>query len=269
VIQYTPHMDRFKQQLRAALQQEAVHCRAVTITKHANVYTCGDQDATVYFIESGQIKLLMLAPDGRECLLTILTAGDIFGELCLSGLAERQETAIAMKKSVLRLIPCAQFFARLSHAALVEGFVQYLAVRIADQQAIIANLVTVDSEQRLGKTLLDLARKLGKQDPRSIRIEQRITHEELAAMVGTTRQRVCEFLRHFCELGLIEISAERFLIVKSGSSRCTWSRSTSPVACVYGSYAGSFRKCPILDRNQTHVHVSSNRCIGRVTAVPM
>jgi CRP/FNR family cyclic AMP-dependent transcriptional regulator len=45
-------------------------------------------------------------------------------------------------------------------------------------------------------------------------IEQRITHEELAAMVGTTRQRVCEFMSRFRELGLIEISAERFLIVK-------------------------------------------------------
>jgi CRP-like cAMP-binding protein len=91
-------MDRFKHQLRAALQQEVVHCRAVMLAKRANVYTCGDQSATVYFIESGQVKLLMLTPDGCECLLAILTAGDIFGELCLSGLDTRQETATAMKK---------------------------------------------------------------------------------------------------------------------------------------------------------------------------
>jgi CRP-like cAMP-binding protein len=196
------------------LRQEVRQCRTVQVAKHANVYTCGDRDETVYFIESGQIKLLMLTPDGRECLLAIHTADDIFGELCLSGLGERLETATAMKKTVLRLIPCAQFFARLSHAALLAGFVQYLAVRIADQQAIIANLVTVDSEQRLGKTLLQLAHKLGKQDPRSIRIEQRITPEELAAMVGTTRPRISAFMHRFRELGLIELSVERFLIVK-------------------------------------------------------
>jgi CRP-like cAMP-binding protein len=118
------------------------------------------------------------------------------------------------EKTVVRLIPCAQFFTWLSRDTLLEGFVQYLALRIADQQAIIANLVTVDSEQRLGQTLLDLARKLGQQDPRSLRIEQRITHEELAAMIGTTRQRVCGFMRHFRELGLIELSTERFLVVK-------------------------------------------------------
>ena len=128
MIQQIPHVDHFKQQLRAALRQEAQQCRAVQFAKHSNIYTCGEQDETVYFIE--------------------------------------------------------------------------------------ANLVTVDSEQRLGKTLLHLARKLGQQDPRSIRIEPRITHEELAAMVGTTRSRIGTFMHHFLELGLIEFSTERFLIVK-------------------------------------------------------
>jgi CRP/FNR family transcriptional regulator, cyclic AMP receptor protein len=214
MIQHTPDVDQFKQQLQASLRQAMQHCRVVTLAKHANIYTVGDQDAMVHFIEGGQVKLLMSTPDGHECLLAILAAGDIFGELCLSGLSERQETAITMTKTVLCLLPCAQFFALLSQDGLMKGFVQYLAVRIADQQAIIANLVTVDSEQRLGKTLLDLARKLGKQDPRSIRIEQRITHEELSAMVGTTRPRISEFMQRFREQGLIEFSAERFLIIK-------------------------------------------------------
>jgi CRP-like cAMP-binding protein len=92
--------------------------------------------------------------------------------------------------------------------------VQYLAVRIADQQQVISHLVTVDSEQRLGKTLLQLARKLGKQDPRSVRIEQKISHEELSEMVGTTRPRISKFMQRFRNLGLIERSAENFLIIK-------------------------------------------------------
>lgn len=214
MIQSIPQIDHFKQHLQAALQQETAHCRIRKFAKHAHVYTCGDQDGAIYFIESGQIKLLMLTSDGKECLLAILTAGDLFGELCLSDLGARQETAVAMEATVVRIMPCAHFLLLLNREGLLPSFIQYLAARIADQQEMIANLVTVDSEQRLGKTLLHLARKLGKQDPRSIRIEQRITHEELAAMVGTTRQRVCEFMRHFRKLGLIEIGNERFLIVK-------------------------------------------------------
>ncbi len=214
MIRQIPRVAQFKQQLRTSLHQETQQHRTVKFAKRTHIYTCGEQDQTVYFIESGQVKLLMLSPAGNECLLAILTAGDIFGELCLSGLSERTETAIAMTKTVVRLIPCAHFFARLRDDGLLEGFVQYLAVRVADQQEVIANLVTVDSEQRLGKTLLQLARTLGKQDPRSIRIEQRISHEELAAMVGASRSRVSTYMHRFRELGLIEFSAERFLIVK-------------------------------------------------------
>lgn len=214
MIRQIPSVDRFKQQVCTVLAQETAHCRTLHFARRASIYTCGQEDKTVYFIERGQVKLVMLAPDGRECLLTILTAGDIFGEVCLSGLSERVETATAMTKTTVRLIPCAQFFAVLSRAELLGGFVQYLAVRIADQQEVIATLVTADSEQRLGKTLLHLARRLGKQDPRSIRIEPRISHEELAAMVGASRSRVSTFMHRFQELGLIEFSAKRFLIVK-------------------------------------------------------
>lgn len=214
MIQETPQADRFKEQLRNSLRDETLNSRAITIAKHDHVYTCGDQDATVYFIESGQVKLLMLSPEGRECLLAIHASGDIFGELCLSGLGPRLETATAMEATVLKQIPCSRFFARLNRDALFEGFVQYLTVRIADQQQVIANLVTVDSEQRLGKTLLQLARKLGKKDPRSIRIELKISHEELSEMVGTTRPRISMFMQRFRNLGLIETNADHFLIIK-------------------------------------------------------
>jgi CRP-like cAMP-binding protein len=213
-IQETPQAEQFKQQLRDSLQRETLNSRAIKVARHTNVYTCGDQDEMVYFIETGQVKLLMLSTDGKECLLAIHGGGDIFGELCLTGLGARLETATAMKATTLKQIPCGQFFARLSRDSLYEGFVRYLAVRIADQQQVIANLVTVDSEQRLGKTLLQLARTMGKKDPRSIRIELRITHEELSEMVGTTRPRVSLFMQRFHNLGLIETNQDRFLIIK-------------------------------------------------------
>jgi CRP-like cAMP-binding protein len=214
MIQQTPQADQFKQQLRDSLQRETLNSRAVKIARHGNVYTCGDQDEKVYFIESGQIKLLMLSSEGKECILAIHSTGDIFGELCLSGLGARLETATAMKQTILKQIPCDQFFTRLSRDSLFEGFVRYLAVRIADQQQVIANLVTVDSEQRLGKTLLQLARTLGKKDPRSIRIELKISHEELSEMVGTTRPRISMFMQRFRNLGLIETNEDHFLIIK-------------------------------------------------------
>ena len=102
----------------------------------------------------------------------------------------------------------------MSRDSLFEGFVRYLAVRVADQQQVIANLVTVDSEQRLGQTLLQLARTMGKKDPNTIRIEVRVSHEELSEMVGTTRPRISLFMQRFHNLGLIETNKNHFFIIK-------------------------------------------------------
>ena len=112
MIQQTPQSDRFKQQLRDSLQREMLNVHAVTIKRHTNVYTCGDQDEMVYFIASGQIKLLMVSSDGKECILAIHAAGDVFGELCLSGLGARVETATGderddFKENTVQPVSCA------------------------------------------------------------------------------------------------------------------------------------------------------------------
>ena len=216
MIQCYPETDLFKKEIRKSLQREIKSSRAIKIANHENVYSIGEQDEMVYFVESGKVKLSMLSSDGRECLLAIHAAGDVFGELCLSGIAGRLETAAAMEETLLKKVPCAKFLKRLAADSLLEGFVKYLAVRVADQQAVIANLVTVDSEQRLGKTLLQLARRLGKKGPRSTRVELRISHEELSNMIGTTRPRISVFMQRFRNLGLIELTEEHYLIVKEG-----------------------------------------------------
>jgi CRP-like cAMP-binding protein len=214
MIQQTSQSDQFKEQMQGSLFNETKNSSPIKIGKHDHVYTSGDERETVYFIEKGQIKLIMTSSEGKECMLAIHGAGDVFGELCLSGLGSRVETAIAMEDTLLKEIPCGKFLGRLATDSLLEGFIKYLAVRVADQQQVIANLVTVDSEQRLGKTLLQIAKKLGKKDPRSIRIEVKISHEELATMVGTTRPRISVFMQRFRNLDLIEYNTEHHLIIK-------------------------------------------------------
>jgi CRP/FNR family cyclic AMP-dependent transcriptional regulator len=206
--------NNFATRFRESLQHATYKFPAMRVAKNQHVYICGDPADNVYFVQTGQVKLLMLSPEGKECLLTIHTVDDTFGELCLVGPGVRRETATAMQDATILRIPRATFLAHLTRHSLVESFLQYLTTRMGDQQRIIANLVTVNSAHRLGGTLLLLAQKLGQPDPRSTRIEQRITHEELSEMVGTTRPRITQFMLHFRALGLIEITPERFLIVK-------------------------------------------------------
>ncbi len=65
LLEEIPQADEFKRKLRASLQREALDSRIITVARHDHVYTTGDQDNTIYFIESGQIKLLMVST-GRE-----------------------------------------------------------------------------------------------------------------------------------------------------------------------------------------------------------
>ena len=196
------------------LRRQTRGCTTHTFPRKCNVYVDGSINRSIYYIESGEVKLLLTAASGKQCLLAIYSSGDIFGEQCLAGIEQRQGTAITMIDSVIKQMSCADFLAALRGDELMEGLARYLVGRLSDQQRIIAELLTVDSEHRLGETLLRLASQLGKHDPRSMRIEQRISHEALSQMVGTTRPRISQFMSKFHLLGLIETTAEHHLIIK-------------------------------------------------------
>ncbi len=222
MIELTSKAEGFKQRIREAFRKQClqcVGCRPVRIAKRDFVYASGQRDAMVYLIESGQVKLVLPTPEGKECLLSIRTEGDIFGELCLTGQNTRLETAVAMKDTTLRQIPLRTFLTCFKQESLLEGLVQYLALQISEQQEVIAMLATENSEHRLAKTLMHLGEKIGRNGNGWTRIEQKISHEELSRMVGTTRPRVGIFLKKFRELGLIRLSPERYLVIDENRLR--------------------------------------------------
>jgi CRP/FNR family cyclic AMP-dependent transcriptional regulator len=205
----------FKERLRACLYTETASLAPTGFARHVNIYNAGDRADHVYFICEGRVKQVTLSVLGKECLLAIHMPGDVFGEVCLgSSVSDRPDTATTMEETVVKALSAARFLESLRREQLYEGFIRYLVDRIAIQQRIVTSLVTVDSEHRLGETLLLLASTLGAPDARSRRIRPRISHEELSQMVGTTRPRVTTFMNRFRALGLIEISPERHVIVK-------------------------------------------------------
>jgi CRP/FNR family transcriptional regulator, cyclic AMP receptor protein len=200
--------------LRDAFRQPELKARTINIQKHRSVYCAGDEAEMIYVVVSGQIKTVMLSPEGKECLLTIYTAGDLFGESCLASVRARPETATAMEDTILKGIRHTAFLTYLATNSLHEHALQYLTDRLVERQEVITDFIAVNSEHRLGKALLHLGRKLGKKNPGNLRIEHRISHEELSQIVGTTRPRISQFIHKFRALGLIEVSTEHFLIIK-------------------------------------------------------
>jgi CRP/FNR family cyclic AMP-dependent transcriptional regulator len=210
-------LDPCLEALRHLLQSGALRTNTITTRRRDYVYYMGDNDERIYLVETGQIKLIMPTLTGKECLLNIFTVGDLFGESCLTGVGERMEAAVAMEETRLTCINYRDLLLYLRDNGLhkqYQSIIQCLATRLVEQQQSITDFATTNSEYRLGRTLLLLGDKLGKREPMAIRIEHNISHEELSQIVGTTRPRVSGFIQKFKSLGLLDITAEHFLVIK-------------------------------------------------------
>lgn len=214
MLPISPKASCFENLLLDSFARKSSKFRLTKLEKNESIYTCGVKSQNLYFIKSGQIKILTLSPNGKECLLAIYSEGDVFGEQCLSKLEVRLDTAIAMEKTVLIVIPRSDFLNHLMSNSFHELFIKYLAKRIKHQQKTITNLTTADCEHRLGSILLHLAKKLGHKHLQKIIIKHKITQAELSEMVGTTRPRISQFMRNFRNRKLIEMSKDNFIIVE-------------------------------------------------------
>jgi CRP-like cAMP-binding protein len=183
------------------------HTLAVTrlrIEGQQLVYATGEEDEAMYLVEQGQVKMSMASEEGKDCLLAIYGPGEVFGESCFDGNRRRNETATAMTFTIVRRASKREFLAEVERAGATELLLRHLALRLEERQLAVFDLITKDSEQRLAKVLLAFAEKLGRPDGPFLRLEHRISHEELSQIVGTTRPRITAFMQRFRTLGLIE-----------------------------------------------------------------
>lgn len=190
--------------LSDVFDNDALAGARVRVAAQESIYAAGDDDDSMYLIESGQVKLSMSSVSGKDCLIAIYSAGEVFGESCFDGAGRRRENASAMMPTVVRRALRREFLTEVQRMARTDALLQHLAGRIAERQAAVFDLVTMDSERRLAKVLLDIGRKLGSADGEYLVVDQRVSHEELSQMVGTTRPRITAFMQRFRRDGLVE-----------------------------------------------------------------
>jgi CRP/FNR family cyclic AMP-dependent transcriptional regulator len=188
----------------------------VRVDAQQAIYANGDDDDSMYLIESGQVKLSMASAEGKDCLLAIYTAGEAFGESCF-GSGKRFENATAMQPTVVRRASRRALLNEAERARGTETLLRHVVSRLVERQTAVFDLVTMPSEQRLAKVLLGFAEKLGKVEGAFVSLE-RISHEDLSQMVGTTRPRITAFMQRFRQLGLIE-TAGRAIKVDHAKTR--------------------------------------------------
>ena len=199
---------------QAFLDSAIVSKSRVKYARDEAIFSQGDLCNHVMYIQSGSVKLSVLAKSGKEAVVALLGAGDFFGEGCLAGQKFRMGSATAITPSVILAVDKAKMIDLLHQQhQMSDRFISHMLTRnIRIEEDLIDQLFN-SAEKRLARTLLLLAR-YGKQE-RPVRRVPPISQETLAEMIGTTRSRVNFFLNKFKRLGFIEYEGEKPLKVNS------------------------------------------------------
>lgn len=164
----------------------------------------GERGDRLYVIASGKIKLGSSSSDGRENLLAVLGPGEMFGELSLFDPGPRTLTATAVADTTLYELAHAELVTWLErHPAMSKVMLAALAHRLRRTNENLADLVFSDVPGRVAKALLDLAKRFGQPLDDGLRVAHDLTQEELAQLVGASRETVNKALADFAARGWV------------------------------------------------------------------
>jgi CRP/FNR family transcriptional regulator, cyclic AMP receptor protein len=187
----------------------------VELSRGDRLFDEGDAGDRLYVVLEGKIKLTRAASDGRENLLSVLGPGEMFGELSLFDPRPRTASAVAITDARL---------AALAHADLLNWLtgrpdvalhlLRALARRLRRANDVMADLVFTDVPGRVAKALLSLAQRFGTQEAGMLRVTHDLTQEEIAQLVGASRETVNKALADFAHRGWLRLEGKSVLILE-------------------------------------------------------
>ena len=193
-------------------QRIARLCAERMYRKGATIFSKGDPSNALFIIKTGRVRILSLSDKGTETIVHILKEGAIFGELLLSE-EKRAFTAVAGTDAVVTVLSKGSLVEILAAIPTVsKNFIRLLSMRLTKVEMEFGDFGHTWSYNRLAKILLQLCEEHGKETPQGIMIPLRLTHEDLANLIGTTRETVTTQMIRFRRMGLVK-RLDRFLVV--------------------------------------------------------
>ena len=175
--------------------------------KDQTIFTQGDIADTIYYIQKGKVKIVVVSDQGKEAVVAILEADQFFGEGCLNGQLRRIATATTIGEcTITSITKTAMMDVLRSEPKFSEMFVTYLLTRTGRIEEDLVDQLFNSTEKRLARLLLLLANfgKEGSPEP----IDANFDQGTLAEMIGTTRPRVSSFMNKFRKLGFISYNGK-------------------------------------------------------------
>ena len=179
---------------------------SLRLSKGEVLFHEGDTEDRLYVVVAGKIKLGRSGSAGRENLLAILGPGQMFGELSLFDPGPRSSTATAVTACEIRTLEHDELMTWLTgHPEVAHGLLGQLAARLRRANDVVADLVFSDVPGRVAKQLLELARRFGDKRDDGVHVHHDLTQEELAQLVGASRETVNKALADFAARGWIRL----------------------------------------------------------------
>lgn len=175
-----------------------------TFWRGMTIYTYEDAATQLYFSLKGRVKVLRTSPEGQQKITSIRYPGEVFGELALAGQtveARRSDEAVALDTTRVALLRVSDFWQAVKNDPLaMQSALQHLAARLSEAQQEIGALVFENNQRRLAQALLELSAAALRAGEDSVRL----THAELAELIGSTREVVTGMMLEFRQRGLID-----------------------------------------------------------------
>jgi CRP/FNR family cyclic AMP-dependent transcriptional regulator len=178
--------------------------------KNAVVLTEGEMGDSLYIIESGRVKVFIGDEDGREIILKILGPGDFFGEMSLVDKQPRSASVTSLDASVFHILSHNAFEKCVEQAPRIATLVMnVLAQRVREADKKIGTLALMDVYGRVASTLLELAVFTNGK----LMVGERLSQQDLANMVGASREMVNRILKDLADRGFIAVESKSITII--------------------------------------------------------
>ncbi len=181
--------------------------------KDAHIVQQDQPGDSLFIIKSGRVKVVIYGENSREVILNLLKEGDFFGEMALFDDQPRSAHVIASEDTTVLGVTQSQFEEHLTHnprSAL--NIIRVLSQRLRRADEIIGNLATLDVSRRVVHIMIDLARKDGEQVAEGVLIKERPTQQDIASMIGTSRETVSRVLSDLQRNGFVEMRGREILL---------------------------------------------------------
>lgn len=194
---------------KKGLDTVARHAVAKTYPPHSLLLREGERSDSLYIILYGKVKFYVCDEDGNEAILNIQGPGDFFGEMGLLDEAPRSASAMTMESTRVAVMTKSAFKECLaSNPDIAYNLIRVLTQRVRVLSGSVRNLALLDVYGRVARTLLNMAKPLGK----LLIIDQKLTHQEIASMVGASREMVSRILKDLGNKGYIKVERNRITL---------------------------------------------------------